>query len=207
MRRRPTRSTPPDLKVPTRSLGPWRSTSTPMGRPTSFSTWRIAMNALAVVGMGAVAEVEAEDVGPGLEQGADALGPVAGRPEGGEDLRHALASHAGALHENGAKIVDVGERRTRDHEIADGGEESVAVVVGQHGLAVQAPGARAGEAVGHEQRRRRCPRCRRCRRCRRRWRGCRGWPSSATAKRQQEFRVASAAALAAQASPSSRRRR
>ncbi|MNL50317.1 hypothetical protein D3C87_1733260 [compost metagenome] len=53
--------------------------------------------ALGVVGMIAVAEIQAEDVDPGLHQLTDVIDPVRGRTEGGEDFdffvrRHCLCS-------------------------------------------------------------------------------------------------------------------
>ncbi|MCY1362421.1 hypothetical protein D9M69_491360 [compost metagenome] len=53
--------------------------------------------ALGVVGVFAVAEVEAEDVHPGFDQGADVVEAPGGRAEGGEDFDLLVRSHvAGA---------------------------------------------------------------------------------------------------------------
>jgi hypothetical protein len=64
------------------------------------------------------------------------------------------------------EVVDVGEGRPGDHQVAQRLEEAVGVVavqvVGRHARC--ACGAR--QRVGRDERRRRCLRCRRCRRCR-----------------------------------------
>src|SRR5262245_49073352 len=46
-----------------------------------------------MIGMCAVAEIQAEDVGPGVEQRADRRRRRACRPQGGDDLCLAVASH------------------------------------------------------------------------------------------------------------------
>ena len=51
------------------------------------------LDPLAVVVMHAVAEVEAEHVGAGFEQGAQPLGAGRCRPQGGDDLGETLATH------------------------------------------------------------------------------------------------------------------
>ena len=77
-----------------------------------------------VVVVRAVAEVEAEHVGAGLEQRADGLAVGAGRAERGDDLGVAMATHgrcagSGRLprlggDQDGAEVVDVGQRRAGD---------------------------------------------------------------------------------------------
>src|SRR5690606_14418304 len=52
--------------------------------------------ALAVILVAAVAEVQAEDVGAGQEQLADALPVAAGRTQRGDDLRIAVSAHVGS---------------------------------------------------------------------------------------------------------------
>jgi hypothetical protein len=49
--------------------------------------------ALLVIRVGSVAEIEAEDVGAGLEQRGNLFARRAGRPECGQDLGFALTSH------------------------------------------------------------------------------------------------------------------
>ena len=61
----------PSAKVPRRSFGPCRSARMPIGRPVAFSISRIASKRRAMVVMRAVAEIEAEHVDAGVEQGAD----------------------------------------------------------------------------------------------------------------------------------------
>src|SRR6202011_748202 len=55
------------------------------------------LDPLAVVIVHAVAEVEAEHVGAGLEQGAQALGAGGCWPQGGDDLGKTLATHRSSL--------------------------------------------------------------------------------------------------------------
>ena len=55
-------------------------------------------------------------------------------------------------HENGAKIIDVGSRRSRHDEIADRGIESVAVIVGELRLRNHAGRGGARQTVRIEQR-------------------------------------------------------
>src|SRR5947208_13782119 len=59
------------------------------------------VEALAMIGVAAMAEIEPEDVGAGLEQAADHLRRRARRPERGEDLDVALASHAAGASSSG----------------------------------------------------------------------------------------------------------
>ena len=94
------------------------------------------------------------------------------------------------------EVVHVGQRRPGDHRVAERLEEAVAVVVGKAVLGLDAVLPCALERVGARGARRFLP-GRRRRRCRRRARGSPGWPSSAMRERQQEFDVASAAAVAA----------
>src|SRR5215831_18031895 len=47
-----------------------------------------------MIGMGSMAEIEAKDIGPGLEHGPNALRAVGSRAKCGEDFRLALSSHA-----------------------------------------------------------------------------------------------------------------
>ena len=60
------RSMRPSLKTPSRNFGPCRSASTASGRPIAVSAARTACSAVAVVVVGSVAEVQAEDVDAGL---------------------------------------------------------------------------------------------------------------------------------------------
>ena len=55
------------------------------------------LDPLAMIVVRAVAEVQAEDVGAGLEQGAQALGRRSGGPQGGDDLGEALTTHGSSL--------------------------------------------------------------------------------------------------------------
>ena len=69
-----------------------------------------------VIVMGPMAEIEAEDIGAGLDQGAQALRRVAGGAEGGDDLRFTLSSHAAGSTRMARKsltLVKVGPVTTR----------------------------------------------------------------------------------------------
>src|SRR3981189_1209760 len=55
------------------------------------------LDSLAVVVVHAVAEVEPEHVGAGLEQGAQPLGAGGRWPQGGDDLGETLATHRSSL--------------------------------------------------------------------------------------------------------------
>ncbi len=57
--------------------------------------------ALGVVGMGAVAEIEPEDVHPGLHQLTDVLDAVDGRAQGGEDFDLLVRRHVWGSRESG----------------------------------------------------------------------------------------------------------
>ncbi len=57
--------------------------------------------ALGVIGMVAVAEVEAEDIHPGLHQFADVIDAVGGGAEGGEDFDLLVRRHGGQSQESG----------------------------------------------------------------------------------------------------------
>ena len=78
--------TGPSANVPMRSFGPCRSSSTPIGRPTSLSIERISVEPLLVVVVRAVAEVEPEHVGAGANQRFDGGAVGARGAEGGDDL-------------------------------------------------------------------------------------------------------------------------
>ena len=105
-----------------------------------------------VIVMGPMAEIEAEDIGAGLDKSAQALRRVAGGAEGGDDLRLTLSSHAAGSTRMARKsltLVKVGPVTTRS---PISGEEAVAVIVGQHGLGVESLGRGAGKAVGARER-------------------------------------------------------
>ena len=55
------------------------------------------LNPVLVIVVRAMAEVEAEHVGPGVEQGPQALGPGRGGAEGRHDLGEAVAMHEASL--------------------------------------------------------------------------------------------------------------
>src|SRR3954447_5267754 len=57
-----------------------------------------------------------------------------------------------AADENGAKVVDVGEGRAGDDEVAGSGKETIAVIVGEPRLGVEAARRGARQAVGPEDR-------------------------------------------------------
>ena len=59
----------PFSKVPTRSFGPCKSTSTPIGRPVSCSICADQVVALLVILVRAMAEVEPKHIRSGIEQG------------------------------------------------------------------------------------------------------------------------------------------
>ena len=93
---------------------------------------------LGVVLVGAVAEVQPEHIGTGQEQGPERLRCGAGRPDGGDYFRVALAEHGSSGRmavpsgdEDGTEIVDVGQRRAGDDLVAQGLEEAVTVVFRQ----------------------------------------------------------------------------
>src|SRR5207253_1324528 len=52
--------------------------------------------------------------------------------------------------QDGADVVDVGERRAGDEQIAEGGEQRVAVVPVQQRAGIEAVRAGAGERVGRD---------------------------------------------------------
>ena len=88
--------------------------------------------AQGVVGVFAVAEVEAEDVNPGFDQLADVVDAFDRRAEGGEDLYFYQASWLGSLEDqDGAEVVDVGTGRLGDDQGIERGEVAIAVVVVQ----------------------------------------------------------------------------
>ena len=110
----------------------------------------------------AVAEVEPEHVGTGIEQRPD---HVPCRRSPGRAWRrssraccfvvsfHAVAPccRAASMHD-GAKVVHIGQRRPGHHRVAERLEEAVSVVVVEALARLQALRPRAGQRVGREQR-------------------------------------------------------
>ena len=96
--------------------------------------------------------------GAGLDGRGDGGRVRAGGADGGDDLGAAVAGHSSALlgrhatggadDQDGAEIVDVGEGRAGDDQVAEGGEQAVAVVVGKARPRVDAACARPGKCVG-----------------------------------------------------------
>lgn len=86
----------PSAKRPTRSFGPCRYED-------ADRLVQLALNlahplvALGVVGVFAVAEVEAKQVDPGFHQMAYMRGVADGRAEGGEDFHFLVGSHLADL--------------------------------------------------------------------------------------------------------------
>src|SRR5262249_21683283 len=115
--------------------------------------------------MEAVAEIESEDIDPGLEQGADRLRRRRRGPERRDDFRFAKTSHAGgtlagrnavrklsfaALHQDGAEVIHIGASRPGHDEIAERCKESVTIVVGKSAPRVDSERCAACETVGAE---------------------------------------------------------
>ena len=141
----------------------------------------------------AVAEIEAEHVGAGMEQRGNLLArrrsPARASPR---SWRCVVVASPVRLPDSFCRSIDrtrmarksltlvsVGPVTTRS---PSAGEEPIAIIVGQAcALASTPERGGAGEAVGRRAARRHCPRCRRCRRCRRRAPRCPDAPSSATA--------------------------
>ena len=88
----------PLAKAPSRSFGPCRSIRMAIGMLVLLLERAQLLDALAMVVVRAVAEVEAEDVGAGLEQRAQALGAGGGRAQGGDDLGETLRDACGAVY-------------------------------------------------------------------------------------------------------------
>ena len=88
------KSTDPPANLPTRSFGPCRSIMMAIGRPVSVSIWRMDSHPRPVILRGAMAEIEAEHVDAGIEQGPDGLRRGARRSQGGDDLGFSIANHA-----------------------------------------------------------------------------------------------------------------
>src|SRR4051812_39233039 len=108
-----------------------------------------------MVFMRPMAEVQAEDICPCLEEPADGIRARARWPEGGDDFRVSLTAHASSGDsrrllwtgdQDRAEVVDVGEGRADDDLVADGLEEAVPIVVGEPLLGLHAHRRRTREA-------------------------------------------------------------
>ena len=92
-----TSSTESWANAPTRSFGPCRSTSAPIGRPHSCSTSRMVRHNLAHPIRRCVAHVDAKHVGAGVKQRSHDASIGGGWTQRGDDFGAAAAPHRGGL--------------------------------------------------------------------------------------------------------------
>src|ERR1700722_12894238 len=136
----------PLTKLPSRSLGPCKSARMPIGRPVSASTRRIAVNSLRWSSWVPWLKLQRKTSTPASNSARKRSGLELAGPSVATILALRCRRIAGFLarvprsaawlreNEDGAKVVDIGQRRSRDHKVANGMKEPPGIVLGHRRL-------------------------------------------------------------------------